>query len=552
MKELAFSVLAAAAALAGCTTCGSKVEAEAPIAPAQIARTRPTKAPFKLGIARYTMCSTPFERAVDIVEAVDCRYMSLIEGSVGYDAGDAEIAAYKAKLAKRGITVDTLGPCYFDRRETVEAAFAFAKRYGMKMISVVPFEKRKEGNFESEEMLDVLEEMVRKYDIKAAIHNHGPETPCLFPTAESVWKRIEKRDGRIGFCLDVGHQARFGGGDPVRFIREHADRIYDIHLKNITVDPVKNLAQPGPRGELDIPGILGALAEIGFDGVCHIEYEKDMGNNLVPLAESVGYYLGVMDTLPAKAKMDPVPAGANALTAEEKAEGFELLFDGKTLPADTFVGVKDGFRAFPSKGWFVKDGCLTMRPVNGIAPDGTWFPLPPEDQKLGGGGDIATKATYGDFVFKFDFRLTRAANSGVKYFLDEKENGGSCEEYQILEDAHPDSAKGRDGNRRIASLYDIFPAKADKVAKGAGKWQSGMIVAKGGKVEHWLNGTKVLEYDRASKAFADGVGASKYATWGKGADGKSQPWGLVPRGRILLQDHSDSTVSFCNLKVKPL
>ena len=163
-----------------------------------------------------------------------------------------------------------------------------------------------------------------------------------------------------------------------------------------------------------------------------------------------------------------------------------------------------------------------------------------------------TVAKFRDFAFKFDFRLTAAANSGVKYFYDEKVNRASCEEYQILENGHPDSTKGRDGNRKAASLYDIFPANAAGILKGIGEWNTGMVVSKGSKVEHWLNGIKVLEYDRASKAFKEGVNKSKYASWGVSADGKSQRWGEIPEGRILLQDHSDSTVSFCNLKVKKL
>ena len=119
----------------------------------------------------------------------------------------------------------------------------------------------------------------------------------------------------------------------------------------------------------------------------------------------------------------------------------------------------------------------------------------------------------------------------------------------MLEPKHPDSTKGRDGNRRVAALYDIFPAPAaDALVKPAGQWNSGMIVAKGNHVEHWLNGKKVLEYDRGTKAFRDGVAASKYKTW---AD-KGQFWGEAETGRILVQDHSDSTVSYCNLKVKEL
>ena len=515
---------------------------------------RASKLPYALGMARYTMWNTPFDRALDITEALDCHYMSLIEGSIARDASDAEIEAYKARLAKRGITVDTLGPVYYDDEKTIEDAFAFAKRYGMKMISVVPFEKRKvdgkETRVESGAMLDVLERMVRKYDIRAGIHNHGPDIPYLFPTGESIEKRIAGRDARIGYCFDVGHQARFGGGDPAKFIRDHADRIYDIHLKNIKIDPVRNLAKEGPRGELDIPAILTALADIGYSGVCHVEYEKDHGDNLVQLAESFGYYRGVMDAIRVKPVMKPAPADANTLTDAERAEGWKLLWDGKTL--DGWLAVKDGCKAPPEKGWVIADRTLTMRPMNGISDDGQWFPLPPEDQKLGGGGDIVTAKKYRDFAFRFDFRMTSKANSGVKYFYDEHENKGTCEEYQILDDAHPDSDKGKDGNRRVAALYDIMPAASGDVKRRTGEWNTGMIVAKGSHVEHWLNGKKVLEYERGSKEFRDLVAASKYKTWGVTADGNPQPWGEIPEGRILLQDHSDSTVSFCNLKIREL
>ena len=530
--------------------------------------------PFKLGIARYTMCKAGLYKALDIMQTLDTHYLGLIEGSIRYDASEAEFAAYKAHCAKYGVEVVSAGPLYYSTESELKACCEFAKRYGMKYISVVPFEwnpkiahitgddpakvnaeRRKilppaEWRIESDRMMDLLEEYCRKYDLRAAVHNHGPDNAYLYPTGEASLKRIGNRDHRIGVCLDVGHERR-AGLDPAAFIRRHGDRIVEVHMKNIKIDPVQNFARIGSRGELDIPAIMQALADVGFDGYCLVEYETDFDDNLVPLAESIGYYRGCMDAVKAKAVLQPVPAGANTLTAAERAEGYELLFDGVNLPTDKFVGVKEAFKAFPKKGWFVKDGCLTMRPVSGIA-NGTWFSLPPEDQKLGGGGDIATVKKYRDFAFKFDFRLTEAANSGVKYFLDETQNGGSCEEYQILENGHPDASKGVDGNRKAASLYDIYPAHADGILRGVGQWNTGMVVAKGGKVEHWLNGVKVLEYTRGTPAFKAAVRASKYATWGKSVDGKTQDWGEIPEGRLLLQDHSDSTVSFCNLKVKEL
>ena len=525
--------------------------------------------PYKLGVARYTMHAKPFDRTLEILQDIDCHYLGLIEKSIARDATDAEIAAYKAKCAKYGVEVVSLGPLYYSTEEELAAACKFAKRYGMKYISVVPFEwnpkianvkdpeERKkicpprEWRLESDKMMDLLEKYCREYDLRAAVHNHGPDNAYLYPTAESALKRIGSRDNkRLGVCLDVGHERR-AGLDPVEFIKKNGDRVVEVHLKNIKIDPVVNYAKEGPRGELDIPGILQALADVGFDGYCLVEYEKDFEVNEVPLAESFGYYRGVMDCIRPKAVMKPVPAGANTLTAQEKAEGYKLLFDGKNLPADLWMGTKEEWSKdakFPTRGWFVKDGCLTMRPVNGITPERTWFPLPPEDAKQGGGGDIVTRKKYSDFVFKFDFRLTKGANSGIKYFFNEGKHKNSCEEYQVLENFHPDSDKGVNGNRRCAALYDILPANADKIMKGAGEWNSGMIVAKGNHVEHWLNGVKVLEYERGSKAFRDAVAKSKYLAW----QDPGEFWGEAREGRLLIQDHHDSTVSYCNLKVKEL
>lgn len=516
---------------------------------------RASRMPYKLGIAGYSYHKQSVDEMLAAMKRMDVHYLCIKDFHLNYTQGAAApIADFKAKCAAAGVECLGAGPLYFGNEALARKFFEFAKAYGLKTVVVVPFEEGlvdgKKTRVESEKMLDVLEKLVREFDIRAAIHNHGPDIPYLYPTAEAALKRIGSRDKRIGVCLDVGHERR-AGLDPVAFVRKHGERVYDVHLKNIKIDPVENFAKEGPRGELDLPAILKALAEVGYAGVCHIEYEKDFEDNLAEIAESVGYYRGVMDAICVAPKMQPVPAGANTLTAQEKAEGFELLFDGKNLPKDKFVGVKGGCKAFPEKGWFVKDGCITMRPVSGIR-DGKWFPLPPEDQKLGGGGDICTVRKFRDFEFRFDFRLAEAANSGVKYFYDETLNKGTCEEYQVLDPAHPDSTKGRDGNRRVAALYDLFPANAEKCVKPLGQWNSGKVVSKGTHVEHWLNGVKVLEYERGSAAFKAAVKKSKYASWGVDASGKAQDWGELPEGRLLLQDHSDSTVSFCNLKVKAL
>ena len=304
MKSMAAALLAAAAVSAVHSTAEARPESPS---------CRVSKLPYKLGIARYTLHKQTFDRALEMLKDMDVHYMGLMSGSIGYGASDEEIAAYKAKAAKFGVEVVSAGPLYYSTEEELRACCEFAKRYGMKYISVVPFEwnpkikdpsdpkeraklPAREQRLESDRMMDVLEKCCREYDLRAAVHNHGPDNAYLYPTAESALARIGGRDKRIGVCLDVGHERR-AGLDPAEFIRSHGDRVVEVHLKNIKIDPVKNFAKEGPRGELDIPGILKALKDVGFGGYCLVEYEKDFEENAVPLAESVGYYRGVMDCI---------------------------------------------------------------------------------------------------------------------------------------------------------------------------------------------------------------------------------------------------------------
>ena len=567
MKKMLIPAVAVAT-LVGCTTSSDCCKSDCACAKDKAkytvdatSLTKKWKMPFELGVAGYTFKGRSVDELLQIMRATDVHNLCVKDFHLKYTASDAEIAAFKAKCAEYGVKPYALGPLYTKDNDAVRRYFEFAKRFGVKVVVGVPYEPgdAKDGwNLRkgSRKQLEYIDKLVKEFDIRYAIHNHGPNAPEMFPDVAYGWNLIKDLDKRIGFCMDVGWE--FGSErDPAATIREHGDRIFDIHLKNFAVGLPKArkigkqsfTTVPMPRGDIDYAKVFKALAEVGYTGVCSLEYEKDFDNNLEPIAESIGYARGVCDTIRVKAKMMPVPAGANALTAQEKKEGYQLLFNGKDLPKDLWVGAKKewDFKKFPERGWFVKDGCITMRPMNGIA-DGKWFPLPPEDARQGGGGDIVTIKKYRDFVFKFDFRLTEAANSGVKYFYNEGENKSSCEEYQVLDPEHPDSTKGKDGNRRVAALYDIFPANAEAYVKPCGQWNSGMIVAKGKHVEHWLNGVKVLEFERGSKKFRDGVAASKYLAW----QDKGKFWGEAESGRLLIQDHHDSTVSYCNLKVKEL
>jgi hypothetical protein len=221
----------------------------------------------------------------------------------------------------------------------------------------------------------------------------------------------------------------------------------------------------------------------------------------------------------------------NNISEYEKRNGWRLLFDGKTT--NGWAGAyKD---SFPSKGWQIQDGTLSV-----LASDGG---------ESTNGGDIVTKEMFSAFDLSFDFKITPGANSGVKYFVTLSEgNKGSAIglEYQVLDDKlHPDAKLGRDGNRTLASLYDLIPAqKQERFVNPPGQWNRGRIVVHpNNHVEHYLNGIKVLEYVRGSKEYRDLVAMSKYKIWPNFGEAKA--------GRILLQDHGNA-VSYKSIKIKIL
>ena len=222
---------------------------------------------------------------------------------------------------------------------------------------------------------------------------------------------------------------------------------------------------------------------------------------------------------------------SNKLSEYEKRDGWKLLFDGKTSKG--WVGA--GSTAFPTKGWSISEGCLN------IASSG--------EKEASTGGDIITTATYGAFDLSFDFKMSTGANSGVKYFVtvqDNKPGSALGLEFQILDDkVHPDAKLGRDGDRTLASLYDLFPAtKQERFVHPIGQWNTGRIVVyPNNHVEHYLNGVRVLQYERGSREFREAVALSKFKN--------IKDFGEVSAGFILLQDHGHA-VSFKNIKIKPL
>ena len=222
---------------------------------------------------------------------------------------------------------------------------------------------------------------------------------------------------------------------------------------------------------------------------------------------------------------DTEPVEKPVVEAPVADDSWTSLFNGKDFEGWRSVSSEE----FPSQGWAVEDGVIVVNPV--------------PDQR---GGDIMTVKDYGDFMFSAEFKLTERANSGIKYFI----NPGAFNspsigcEFQVLDDTlHPDAKLGVAGNRTAGSLYDLIRADKDEANFQLYDWNTAVIVVKGNHVEHWLNGVKVVEYDRNCQEFNALVKYSKFA--------KNEGFGNFERGHILLQDHKDK-VFFRNLRIKEL
>lgn len=233
--------------------------------------------------------------------------------------------------------------------------------------------------------------------------------------------------------------------------------------------------------------------------------------------------------MPENSEVKQINQIANTISEKEAAEGWKLLWDGSS--SEGWRGAKlDGF---PEKGWSMEEGILKVHKSDG--------------GESTNGGDIVTTKPYKNFMLKVDFRITEGANSGIKYFVDTNLNKGQgsaigCE-YQILDDRrHPDAKAGKDGNRTLGSLYDLIPASADKPFRN-GFFNTAMVVVEGNHVEHWLNGVKIVEYERNNEEWNQLVQTSKYKDWPN--------FGNAEEGLLLLQDHGDE-VWFQNIKIKEL
>ncbi len=212
-------------------------------------------------------------------------------------------------------------------------------------------------------------------------------------------------------------------------------------------------------------------------------------------------------------------AEPNQLTPQEKSDGWKLLFNGMDLKGWRLYNSENP----PRDGWQVKDGILTKA-----------------EKKAG--GNIITEDTFTDYDLSWEWRVFEKGNNGLKYLVTEERTSAPGPEYQLLDDnGHPDAKSGP--KRQTASLYDIFPPAEDKPLNPPGEWNHSRIVIQGDRVEHWLNGEKVLEYELNSDELKAAIAKSKFKD--------SEGFGEKIAGHIMLTDHSDRC-DFRNIKIREL
>ena len=238
---------------------------------------------FKVGIAGYTFVKFDLDKTLETLKALDVHYLCIKDFHLPMNSSDAEIAAFHEKLKAHGVTGYAVGPIYMRSAEEVDRAFDYAKRVGVKLIVGVP----------NVELLPYVEKKVQEYDFKYAIHLHGPDIQ-IYPDADDVWKHTKDLDPRMGMCLDIGHDTR-NGKDPVADLEKYHTRVFDMHIKDVTGPTKLGYSLEVGRGIIEIPSLVRMIRKVGYTGVCSLEHERNMDKPFMGIAESLGYFRGVIE-----------------------------------------------------------------------------------------------------------------------------------------------------------------------------------------------------------------------------------------------------------------
>jgi sugar phosphate isomerase/epimerase len=245
----------------------------------------PPAAPIKLGLASYTVRKFDLDKALAMVARLGLRRMVFKDAHLPLNAPDEQIRATIAKARAKGIEVYGCGTVYMKTPAEVEQAFHYAQTAGMKMIIGAP----------NVELLPLVEQKVKATDIWLAIHNHGPDNP-LYPSPLDAYALVKNMDRRMGLCMDIGHTQRLGQ-DPIAVFKTCFDRVFDVHIKDVSAPTKAGKTVEIGRGIIDMVGFLRTVVALGYAHTLDFEHEKDDTDPLPGVAESIGYVRGVLKML---------------------------------------------------------------------------------------------------------------------------------------------------------------------------------------------------------------------------------------------------------------
>jgi sugar phosphate isomerase/epimerase len=238
---------------------------------------------LKASVASYTLRTMPLDRAIQAIRRVGLHYVSIKDSHCPLDSSAEARKEVVEKFKAAGITPLSCGVVSMRNDEgEIRKAFEYARDLGLPTIVASP----------DPGALPILDRMTAEFNIRIAIHNHGPEDR-KFPSPNEVWKAVQGHDPRVGLCIDVGHTAR-AGVDPSACMRRYRDRLFDCHFKDISAISQRGNTVEGGRGVLDMRAMLQALLDIRYAGLLSFEYEKDAMDPIPGLAETIGYSKGLL------------------------------------------------------------------------------------------------------------------------------------------------------------------------------------------------------------------------------------------------------------------
>ncbi|KAA6324046.1 Inosose dehydratase [termite gut metagenome] len=240
---------------------------------------------FKLGMAGYTFVNFDLDTTLKTLERLDIHHLCIKNFHLPFNSTDDEIRAFHAKCAAHGVTGYGVGPIYMKSEKEIDDGFEYAKRVGVKLIVGVP-------NYE---LLPYVDKKVKEYDFRYAIHLHGPDI-ITYPDATDVWKHTKDLDPRVGMCFDIGHDLR-NNCDPVEDLKKYHTRIFDMHIKDVTDNSKAGRGIEIGRGKINFPALIKMMRKVNYTDMCSLEYEKDMKDPFLGIAESIGYFKALCDTI---------------------------------------------------------------------------------------------------------------------------------------------------------------------------------------------------------------------------------------------------------------